>query len=176
MALQWPSIWARVLIIKISVLLRVIKNDDTLSSRIFHALAASEVESLHLVRWCCLLESSLFTSDEISIYRLKKEIINKDWLSLSISSCVPTLPVLHPRVLLLILKGACPRSRTLLSTRMPPAPHVLLQCWGFSAYMLFQTIYVQYLAALIHLKVSHLVCSLPHRPHERPNYSRELMQ
>ena len=75
------------MIIKLSFLLRVITNDDTLSSRIFRALAVSEVESLHLIRQCRFLESSFETSivlstpDETSIYQLKKEI-NRDWLSL----------------------------------------------------------------------------------------------
>ena len=87
-ALQWPSIRACVLIIKLCFLLKVIKNDDTLSSCIFRALAASEV---HLIRQCRFLESPfqtnltsivLLTPDETSSYQLKKEIINRDWLSL----------------------------------------------------------------------------------------------
>ena len=76
---------------KLCFLLKIIKNDDTLSSCIFHALAAFEVESLHLVRQCHFLESPfqtnltstvLLTPDETSSYQLKKEIINRDWLSL----------------------------------------------------------------------------------------------
>ena len=59
MALQWPSIRACVLIIKLCFLQKIAKNDQSLSSRVFRSLAVSDVESLLIVRQCRFLESSL---------------------------------------------------------------------------------------------------------------------
>ena len=87
MALQWPSMRARILIIKLSFLLRVSRDNRSLSSRVFHSLATSEVESLIIVRQCRFLESPLqsnFTSSvlaspkHISITSMKKEITKLD--------------------------------------------------------------------------------------------------
>ena len=49
MALLWPSIRARVLCIKLSFLLKVMRDEDSLSSQVFRSLAADDVESLVLV-------------------------------------------------------------------------------------------------------------------------------
>ena len=49
MALLWPSIRARVLCIKLSFLLKVMRDKDSLSSQVFRSLAADDVESLVLV-------------------------------------------------------------------------------------------------------------------------------
>ena len=82
MALQWPSMRARILIIKLSFLLRVSRDNRSLSSRVFRSLATSEVESLIIVWQCRFLESPLqsnFTSSvlaspkHISITSMKKE-------------------------------------------------------------------------------------------------------
>ena len=81
MALQWPSMRARILIIKLSFLLRVSRDNRSLSSWVFRSLATSEVESLIIVRQCRFLESPLqsnFTSSvlaspkHISITSMKK--------------------------------------------------------------------------------------------------------
>ena len=47
-ALQWPSMRARVLIIKLSFLLKIINSDRSLSARVFRSLTSSDVESLLL--------------------------------------------------------------------------------------------------------------------------------
>lgn len=39
------------------LLLKIVRNNDTLSSRVFRSLAVNDVEALHLVRQCCCLES-----------------------------------------------------------------------------------------------------------------------
>ena len=102
MALQLPSMRARILIIKLSFLLRVSRDNRSLSSWVFRSLATSEVESLIIVRQCRFLESPLqsnFTSSVlaspkhniISITSMKKEIIRKLDQSLLISNAT-----LHP--------------------------------------------------------------------------------
>ena len=62
-------------------------NDDSISSHVFHSLAASDVESILLVCQCRYLESSYglnFTSSILSFYmslspsKIKKTIIDKD--------------------------------------------------------------------------------------------------
>ena len=86
-ALHWPSMRARVLCSKFSFLLKVTQGDDSLSCRVFRSLAASEVESIQLVRQCRFLESqygSNLTSDiltdpmSISTAALKKVILQLD--------------------------------------------------------------------------------------------------
>ncbi len=73
---------------KLRFLLRVVSSDDSLSSRLFHSLAASDVESIHLVWQCRLLDSSFetnFTSSIISspytssISQVRKEILDLDF-------------------------------------------------------------------------------------------------
>ena len=100
MALQWQSMRARILIIKLCFLFKVLISDLTLSARIFHSLAASDVESLVIIRQCRFLESIyksnyttavLPSSDEISIHYLKKEILHLDLsLLLAIASTHPS--------------------------------------------------------------------------------------
>ena len=91
MALQWPSIRARVLCSKLHFLTKVMSNEDSLSSRVFRSLAASDVESLQLVRQCRFLESTFETSytssvlsspDSVQIAQVKKEIIQLDFSNL----------------------------------------------------------------------------------------------
>ena len=81
MALQWPSVRARILIIKLSFLLKVIRGDLSLSARVFRSLAVSDVESLIIIRQCRFFESALnsnFTStiltssEDISLPSMKK--------------------------------------------------------------------------------------------------------
>ena len=94
MALQWPSVRTRILIIKLSFLLKVIRGDLSLNARVFRSLAASDVESLIIIRQCRFLESALnsnFTStiltslEDISLPSMKKEILQLD-LSLLLSN------------------------------------------------------------------------------------------
>ena len=62
MALQWPSMRARILIIKLKFLHKIIVGDLSLSARTFRSLAVTDVESLLLVRQCRFLESTLDSS------------------------------------------------------------------------------------------------------------------
>ena len=57
MALQWPSMRTRILIIKLCFLLKVVRSNISLSGRVFRSLAASDVESLVIIRQCRFLES-----------------------------------------------------------------------------------------------------------------------
>ena len=97
MALQWPSVRARILVIKLSFLLY--KSDLSLSARVFRSLAASDVESLIIIRQYHFLESTLnsnFTStiltssEDISLPSMKKEILQLD-LSLLLSNAASHL-------------------------------------------------------------------------------------
>ena len=94
-ALQWPSMRARILIIKHNFLLRSsITGDLSLSvPELPRSLAVSDVESLQLVRQCRFLESTLesdFTTsvltspDSVSLSSMKKDILQLD-LSLLLS-------------------------------------------------------------------------------------------
>ena len=87
MALQWPSMRARILIIKLCFLLKVVNSDHSLSARVFRSLAASDVESLLITRQCRFLESTfksnftttvLTSSETISKHSLKKDIFQLD--------------------------------------------------------------------------------------------------
>ena len=87
MALQWPSMRARILIIKLCFLLKVVNSDISLSARVFRSLAASDVESLFITRQCRFLESTfqsnftsavLTSSDDVSVHTLKKDILHLD--------------------------------------------------------------------------------------------------
>ena len=82
MALQCPSMRARILIIKLNFLLKVNTGDLSLCARSFRSLAVSDVESLLLVRQCRFLESTLdsdFTTsvltspNSVSLSLIKKE-------------------------------------------------------------------------------------------------------
>ena len=95
LALQWPSVRSRVLMIKLSYLLKVIKNDISLSSRVFRSLAASDVEALQLVRQCRFLElttksnfttSVLTTPEDISLPSMKKDLIKQDQIDFQVSA------------------------------------------------------------------------------------------
>ena len=57
MVLLWPSIRARVLCIKLSFLLKVMRDEDSLSSQVFRSLAVDDVESLVLVKQCRFLKA-----------------------------------------------------------------------------------------------------------------------
>ena len=107
MSLLWPSIRARTLCIKLGFLLKIMKGDDSLSSRVFRSIAANDEESLVLEKQCRLPEAnygSNYTSDVIS---------NPDM--------VPPLTV------------AGPRSGTMLWRKVPLALHAHSPYCGSSA-------------------------------------------
>ena len=62
MALRWPSIRARILTSKLTFLLKISKGDNSLSARVYRSLAASDIESILLVRQCRFLESTYKTN------------------------------------------------------------------------------------------------------------------
>ena len=87
MALQWPSMRARILIIKLKFLYKILTAELSLSVHTFPSLATSDVESLLLVRQCKFLESSLnsnFTAsiltspDTVSITSITEDILQLD--------------------------------------------------------------------------------------------------
>ena len=86
MALQWPSMRARILIIKLCFLLKVVNSDHSLSARVFCSLAVSDVEPLVITRQCHFLKSihksnfttTVLTSEEITKHFLKKVIFQLD--------------------------------------------------------------------------------------------------
>ena len=95
MALKWPSIRARTLCIKLGFLLKILRNEDTLSARLFRSLAVTDIEALHLVRQCCFLESLYNTNlttkvlsapDDISLSQTKKEVFDADFTLLLLDS------------------------------------------------------------------------------------------
>ena len=89
MALKWPSMRARILIIKLKFLHKIIVGDLSLSARTFRSLAVTDVESLLLVRQCRFLESTLDSSFTTSILTSPKSVslssIKKDIRKLDIS-------------------------------------------------------------------------------------------
>ncbi|CAI8020490.1 hypothetical protein GBAR_LOCUS12264 [Geodia barretti] len=89
MALQWPSMRARILIIKLKFLHKIIVGDLSLSARTFRSLAVTDVESLLLVRQCRFLESTLDSSFTTSILTSPKSVslssIKKDIRKLDFS-------------------------------------------------------------------------------------------
>ena len=98
MALQWPSMRARILIIKLCFLFKVVNSDLTHCARVFHPLAASDVESLVFTRQCCFLNSiyksnyttAVLISSDISNHSLKKEILQLDLSLLADASTHPS--------------------------------------------------------------------------------------
>ena len=86
-ALQWPSMRARILTIKLCFMLKLINSDHSLSARLFRSLAVSDVESLIITRQCRFLESTfqsnltsdvLASSGEVSYHSIKKDILRLD--------------------------------------------------------------------------------------------------
>ena len=86
MALQWPSMRARILSIKPCFLFKVVNSDLTQCARAFRSLAASDVESLVITRQCRFLKSiyksnytnAVLISSDISNHSLKKEFLQSD--------------------------------------------------------------------------------------------------
>ena len=90
--LHWPSMCARVLCSKLAFLLKLLQGVDSLSSQVFQSLAASDVESIQLVRQCRFLESChgsnlttniLLDPTSFSTQTIKKHITHQDYLRLS---------------------------------------------------------------------------------------------
>ena len=67
LALNWPSMRARILCSKISYLHRICNDQDqTIKSQTFNAIAASDVHSLDLVKQCKFLESHLDSLENLT--------------------------------------------------------------------------------------------------------------
>ena len=73
-ALQWPSVRSHVLMIKLSYLFKVIRNDISLSSRVFRSLAASDVEALQLIGQCRFLELTTKSNFTTSVLTTPEDI------------------------------------------------------------------------------------------------------
>ena len=84
LALRWPSVTARVLISKLSLLSKLSERGDSLGGQIFSSLPQ---ESLKLVRECRYLEEKLscqgctdaLLSSQSSRREMKREILQTDW-------------------------------------------------------------------------------------------------
>ena len=87
MALQWPSMRTRILIIKLCFLLKVVRSDLSLSGRVFRSLAASDVESLTITRQCRFLES-IFQSNYTTVVLTSSDEISNHSLKICCSQCV----------------------------------------------------------------------------------------
>ena len=74
MALHWPSMRARILIIKLKFLHKIIVGDLSLSARTFRSLAVTDVESLLLVRQCRFH----IPQKCLSLSSIKKDILKLD--------------------------------------------------------------------------------------------------
>ena len=89
LALKWPSVTARLLCSKLSFLHAILNDDsdESLSSQVFHILAASDIDSISLIKQCRLLDQTLglnFTEtllvDPSTSFRdLKRQIITADY-------------------------------------------------------------------------------------------------
>ena len=112
MALQCPSMRARILIIKLNFLLKVITGDLSLSlcARSFRSLAVSDVECLLLVR---LLDSDFTTSvltspNSVSLSLIKKNILQLD-LSILLSDAASHPSQIHVHKIASSQEGSWPK-------------------------------------------------------------------
>ena len=94
LVLRWPSMCAQILCSKISFLFRTCSDDDgsSLQAQTFAAIAATDVNSLSIVKQCRFLQSSfpslsnltdevLCKSRELSLRRVKEKILDEPCLS-----------------------------------------------------------------------------------------------
>ena len=110
MALQCPSMRARILIIKLNFLLKVITGDLSLCARSFRSLAVSDVESLLLVRQCRFLESTLYSdfTTSVLISYIKKNILQLD-LSILLSDAASHPSQIHVHKIASSQEGSWPK-------------------------------------------------------------------
>ena len=87
LALNWPSMCARILCSKLCFLHRVCHGQNSsLASQVFNTIAATDVTSMCLVKQCQFLESTLgaeftnevLTQSDLSLRNLKERIIKAD--------------------------------------------------------------------------------------------------
>ena len=86
-ALQWPSLRARILVRKLFFLKRVVDGSDGVSSEVFKAIAMVNVNSIQLVKECRYLEeyfhtnftSNILQNNEVCKKELKEVIFKNDW-------------------------------------------------------------------------------------------------
>ena len=80
LALNWPSMCARILCSKISYLHRICNDQDqTIKSQTFNAIAASDVHSLDLDKQCKFLESHLNSLENLTEEVLSDSTASKTW-------------------------------------------------------------------------------------------------
>ena len=86
-ALKWPSITARILIRKLSLLFKVSSGEDSIGCRIFSNLSVTDPQSLKVIQECRSLEGKLdcqgITDDvmgaQTSMKQAQKQILRADW-------------------------------------------------------------------------------------------------
>ena len=54
--LHWPSVKARILLLKLTFLAKVLERDDVLSPHVLRTLASEDVYNVSIVQQCCSLE------------------------------------------------------------------------------------------------------------------------
>ena len=68
LALSWPSMAARINLLKLRFLCRLLSSEhDTLASRTFHTLASQDIYSVNVAQQCIFLDSKLGTNATASI-------------------------------------------------------------------------------------------------------------
>ena len=87
LALRWPSIAARILVLKLSLLVKINSADDSIGSRIYSSLTAKDSHSLKILQECKSLEDKLgcpgatnsILNTEASMKEVKRHILKVDW-------------------------------------------------------------------------------------------------
>ena len=87
LALRWPSIAARILVLKLSLLVKISSADDSIGSRIYSSLTAKDSHSLKILQECKSLEDKLgcpgatnsILNTEASMKEVKRHILKVDW-------------------------------------------------------------------------------------------------
>ena len=104
-ALKWPSVTARILARKLSLLCKIQSDEDSIGCRVYSSLTASDPESIRLIQECQFLEGKLgchgVTERVVngrygfsSLRTLRKEITEADWkLCLTEASSHPSTPL-----------------------------------------------------------------------------------
>ena len=87
LALKWPSIAARILILKLSLLIKISSDGDSIGSRIYSSLTAKDSQSLRILQECksledklgCLGATNTVLNAEASMKEVKRHILKVDW-------------------------------------------------------------------------------------------------
>ena len=87
LALKWPSIAARIIILKLSLLLKISSDGGSIGSRIYSSLTATDSQLLRILQECksledklgCLGATNTVLNAEASMKEVKRRILKIDW-------------------------------------------------------------------------------------------------